>query len=69
MLQEELESLLKENPDLAAVIAKIMEEDASDGTPSTQIVQHVTGNQNQVLGQVTGGKVFGNVAGNITFNE
>jgi transketolase len=69
VLQEELESLLKENPDLAAAIAKIMEEDAPDGTPSTQIVQHVTGNQNQVIGQMTGGKVFGNVTGNVTLNE
>jgi transketolase len=69
VLQEELESLLKENPDLAAAIAKIMEEDAPDGTSGTQIVQHVTGNQNQVIGQMTGGKVFGNVTGNITLNE
>lgn len=69
VLQEELESLLEENPDLAAAIAKIMEEDAPDGTPGTQIVQHVTGDQNQVIGQMTGGKVFGNVTGNITLNE
>jgi transketolase len=69
VLQEELESLLEENPDLAAAIAKIMDDDAPDGTPGTQIVQHVTGNQNQVIGQMTGGKVFGNVTGNITLNE
>lgn len=66
VLQEELETLLKENPDLAEAIAQIMQEDAPDGTPGTQIVQHVTGNQNQVIGQVTGGTVFGNVTGNVT---
>lgn len=69
VLQEELELLLKENPDLAAAIAKIMEEDAPDGTPGTQIVQNVTGNQNQVFGQVTGGQVFGNVSGMVVTGE
>jgi transketolase len=66
VLQEELETLLKENPELAAAIAHILSADAPDGTPGTQIVQHVTGNQNQVIGQITGGKVIGNVTGNVT---
>lgn len=68
-LRLQLKKILDSDPDLAAAIAKIMEEDAPDGTPSTQIVQHVTGNQNQVIGQMTGGKVFGSVTGNITLNE
>jgi hypothetical protein len=63
VFQEELESLLNDNPDLAKAIAQIMQEDAPDGTPGTQIVQKVTGNKNQVIGQVFGGKVVGNVEG------
>ncbi|WP_255519356.1 hypothetical protein [Oscillatoria sp. FACHB-1407] len=42
-----------------------MQEDAPDGTSGTQIVQHVMGNQNQGVGQVTGGNVFGNITGNV----
>jgi len=68
-LRLQLKKILDSDPDLVTAISKIMEEDAPDGTPSTQIVQHVTGNQNQVIGQMTGGKVFGNVTGNITLNE
>lgn len=66
VLQEELEVLLSENQQLAAAIAQIMEEDAPDGTPGTQIVQNVVGDKNQVIGQVFGGKVVGNVEGNVT---
>jgi hypothetical protein len=64
-LRLQLKKILDSDPDLAAAIAQILEEDAPDGTPGTQIVQHVTGNQNQVIGQVTGGNVFGNVTGNV----
>lgn len=66
VLQEELELLLKDDPVLAAVITKIMEEDAPDGTSGTQIVQNVVGEKNQAIGQVFGGKVVGNVEGDVT---
>lgn len=65
VFQEELETLLNENPDLAKTIAQIMQEDAPDGTPGTQIIQNVVGNKNQSIGQVFGGKVA-NVEGNVT---
>lgn len=68
-LRVQLKKILEANPDLAAAIEKIMQEDAPDGTPGTQIVQHVTGNQNQVIGQVSGGKVFGNVQGGVNITE
>lgn len=68
-LRLQLKKILDCDPNLAAVIAKIMEEDAPDGTSGTQIVQHITGNQNQVIGQMTGGKVFGTVTGNVTLNQ
>ncbi|EKU98235.1 hypothetical protein Lepto7375DRAFT_7498 [Leptolyngbya sp. PCC 7375] len=63
--KEELEALLNENPQLAEAITKIMQEDAPDGTPGTQIVQTVTGDKNQTIGQVFGGTVVGNVEGDV----
>jgi len=69
VFQEELETLLKENPDLAEEIAEILAERTLDGTSRLQIIQTITGNQNQVIGQVTGGKVFGSVTGNVTISE
>lgn len=64
-LRVQLKKILEADPDLAEAIAPILEENAPDGTPGTQIVQHVTGNQNQVIGQITGGKVIGNITGNV----
>jgi hypothetical protein len=69
VFQEELESLLKENPDLAKAIAQIMAESSPSGTYGLQINQMVTGNENQAIGQVTGGKVVGSVKGNVTISE
>ena len=68
-LRVQLKKLLDSDAALAEAIAQILQADAPDGTPGTQIVQNVTGNQNQVIGQVTGGKVFGNVTGNVTIDE
>jgi uncharacterized protein with von Willebrand factor type A (vWA) domain len=51
-----------------AIVASIQKE-ALAGTSSTQINQTVSGNQNQVIGQVTGGKVFGNMTGNVNITE
>ena len=64
-LRLQFKKILEREPSLAEAIAKIMKEDAPDGTLGTQIVQNVTGNQNQVIGQVTGGQVFGNVSGRV----
>lgn len=69
VLRVQLKKLLDGDVALAEAIAQILRADAPNGTPGTQIVQNVTGNQNQVIGQVTGGKVFGNVTGNITMSE
>lgn len=69
VFQEELETLLKDNPDLAKAIAQIMAESSPSGTSGLQINQTVTGNENQAIGQVTGGKVFGGVTGNVTISE
>ena len=66
VLRVQLKKILEADPALAEAIAHLFQADASDGTPGTQIVQHVIGNQNQVIGQATGGTVFGNVTGNVT---
>jgi hypothetical protein len=65
-LRVQLKKLLEQDEELMNAIAQILAEDAPDGTSGTQIVQNVTGNQNQVIGQVTGGKVIGNITGNAT---
>jgi hypothetical protein len=65
-LRVQLKKLLAEDEALSRAIIQILQEDGSDGTPGTQIVQNVTGDRNQVIGQVTGGQVFGNVEGNVT---
>jgi uncharacterized protein YqcC (DUF446 family) len=66
VLQVQLKKLLDQDQELAAAIAQILQADAPDGTPGTQIIQTVTGNQNQLIGQMTGGKAIGNVQKNVT---
>jgi hypothetical protein len=65
-LRVQLKKLLEQDEELVKAIAQILQEDSPDGTSGTQVVQTVTGNQNQVIGQVTGGQVFGSVQGNVT---
>jgi hypothetical protein len=65
-LRVQLKKLLEQDEDLFKTIAQIFQEDAPDGTSGTQIIQTVTGNQNQVIGQVRGGKVIGNITGDVT---
>jgi hypothetical protein len=66
VLKIQLKKLLAQDEALANAIAQILEADATDGTPGTRIVQNITGNRNQVIGQVTGGQVFGNIEGSVT---
>ncbi len=64
LFQEELETLLKEHPDLLAAIAQIMQEGLPP-TSGTNITQNIASNEGQIIGQVTGGKVIGRIDGNI----
>ena len=64
LFQEELETLLKENPDLADAIAKIMQEDSPPAS-GTQVIQTVTNNEGQAINQMTGSKAVGRIDGNI----
>jgi hypothetical protein len=65
-LRVQLKKLLEQDEALERAIAQILQEDGPDGTPGVQIVQTVTGDRNQVIGQVTGGKVIGNITGDVT---
>jgi hypothetical protein len=67
-LKVQLKKLLAQDKALFNAITQILEADATDGIPGTQIVQTVTGNRNKVIGQVSSGQVFGNVAGNVTID-
>jgi transketolase len=67
VFQEELETLLKENPDLLEAIAQIMQE-GSPAASGTQITQTITNTKGQVTGLQTGGKSQGyidSVQGNV----
>ena len=64
VFQEELETIFKENSDLAEAIAKILQESPPIAT-GVQINQTVTNNEGQVIGQMTGGKAIGRIDGNV----
>ena len=64
-LRVQLKKILEADPELAKAIAHLLAEDAPDGTSGTQIVQNVTGNQNQVIAQMSGGTAIGNITGNV----
>ncbi|MEM9906140.1 MAG: hypothetical protein AAF921_14070 [Cyanobacteria bacterium P01_D01_bin.44] len=68
VLQVQLTKILEQNPDLAAEVAQLLKEaEAEAETSGTHIEQTVTGNQNQVIGQMSGNaKVIGSVEGNVT---
>jgi hypothetical protein len=62
-LRVQLKKLLAADEELGKEIDLILHQDGADGTAGTQIVQNVTGDRNQVIGQVNGGNVFGNITG------
>lgn len=64
-LRVQLKKLLDQNQALAVEVAQLFQADGPKGSPGTQIIQKVTGNQNQVIGQVLGGQVLGNVTGTV----
>ncbi|GAP99543.1 hypothetical protein [Leptolyngbya sp. NIES-2104] len=65
VLRVQLKKILEADAALAEVVFQILEEKAPDGTSGVQIVQTVVGNQNQMIGQMTGGKLLGNVTGDV----
>lgn len=65
-LRVQLKKLLEQDEALCNAISQILQADTPDIPPSTEIIQTVMGNRNQVIGQVSGGQVFGNITGNVT---
>ncbi len=61
VFQEELETLLQENPTLAEAIAQILEEGSAKEESGTTITQKVEGDGNQTIGYV--GSVLGGISG------
>jgi hypothetical protein len=64
-LRVQLKKLLDQNQALAVEVAQLFQAPGPRGTPATQIIQNVTGDRNQVIGQVSGGQVFGNITGTV----
>jgi hypothetical protein len=65
VFQEELETLLIENPDLVQELTQILAESST----GVKIDQSVAGVGNQTIGLMSGGTVFGNVTGDITLGK
>jgi len=63
VLKKQLGKLLEQDEELARLIAQILQEDAPNGTDGISIVQNTAGNQNQIIGHVSGGTVVGPVIG------
>lgn len=59
----QLKKLLEQDSQLAEAITQILQKDAPQPLPSTQITQKVAGHQNQVIGHVSGGQVISNFGG------
>lgn len=58
LFQEELETLLEENPDLVEAIAQILQEKPAT-TGATQIEQNINNTKGQVMRDMKGGKATG----------
>jgi uncharacterized protein (DUF2236 family) len=65
VLKRQLQKLLEQGEELAEAIAQILAA-GSDDISATKFIQNVKGSHNQVIGQVNGGQVFGNIQGNVT---
>jgi transketolase len=64
VFQEDLEAALQDDPKLAQEIARILQEATPGGIPGMQIVQTVTGDRAQAIGQMTNSTAVGNVERN-----
>lgn len=68
-LRVQLKKLLASDEALANQLTKILQSDTPNNTPITRITQTVNGNQNQTIGQISGGQVFGNVTGSVVISN
>jgi CHAT domain len=76
-LRVQLKKILDQDPELSEAIDRILQADATVRQASAapnrptgnKIEQNVTGDRNQVIGQVSGGHVFGNITGNVVIDQ
>jgi hypothetical protein len=64
-LRVQLKKILEQDEKLFTEIAQILHNNSHDGFSGAAIFQNVEGDRNQIIGQVTGGKVIGNITGNV----
>lgn len=62
----QLKKLLEHDAQLVEAITRILQKNGSQPLPSTQINQTVAGDQNQVIGQVSGGQVISHFGGSMS---
>jgi hypothetical protein len=68
-LRVQLKKILDQDPELSAAIDRILQANNPQRITGTKIMQNVTGNNNQIIGQVSGGNVFGNITGNVVMGQ
>jgi CHAT domain len=68
-LRVQLKKLLDQDAELSKAIQQILQDTTPAKTSGTRIEQNVTGNNNQVIGHLSGGHVFGNINGNVVINQ
>jgi CHAT domain len=62
VLRVQLKKILDQDPELSATINRILQANHPEHNMGTRITQNATGNNNQVVGTVSGGTVIGTVA-------
>jgi hypothetical protein len=68
-LRVQLKKILDQDPQLSEEIDRILQTNHPQSNTGTKITQNVTGKNNQVIGQVSGGQVFGNINGNVVIGQ
>jgi hypothetical protein len=68
-LRVQLKKILDQDPELSAAVDRILPANNPQSNTDTKIMQNVTGNNNQIIGQVSGGNVFGNITGNVVMGQ
>jgi CHAT domain len=68
-LRVQLKKILDQDPELSDEIDRILQANNPQRITGTKIMQNVTGNNNQIIGQVSGGNVFGNITGNVMMGQ
>lgn len=66
LLQEELEILLKENPDLTETLSRILQDETATSANNVKVQQTVNRNEGQVIGNMQESKAIGRIEGGVS---